>query len=189
MKLGMASSVASACIVLARLDSIVIRVKMTLQMINMQNIRRFRDSSTFEVSIPVVALWSASSSSLSAATVTEGWLEMPCVVWGLSVDVVGGAIWALGYPSQLWSNLHLINHVPIKLRVLDRHVPLSMPRLAKLVRAAESLSSRWLVTSIWPRALCLFDRRYGFFTAVICLFSVIDEYSPFGAPKSRISSG
>ena len=50
-------------------------------------------------------------------------------------------------------------------------------------RAAVSFSMRRFVSMIWWMALYRLDRRHGRLTAVICFDSVMDEHSPFGAPK------
>lgn len=71
-------------------------------------------------------------------------------------------------------------------RSLPKQVPSSMPRDVKSIRAAINLSMRELIMSIWLSASYRFDRRHGFLTAVICFDSVIDEQSPFGAPKFSI---
>jgi hypothetical protein len=55
--------------------------------------------------------------------------------------------------------------------------PLSIPRDLKSIRQAASLSSRWLVSSICPRASKWLERRQGSLTAFMCLDSVIDEHS------------
>jgi hypothetical protein len=61
----------------------------------------------------------------------------------------------------------------------------NMPRFTKSVRAAASWSSLWFVTNIWPSGWFRLERRHGSLTARMCLDSVSDEQSPFGAPKSR----
>lgn len=76
--------------------------------------------------------------------------------------------------------------VPSLSRIYDRHVPVSIPRLAKSIRDAANLSRRWFVSNIWLRASNRLDRCHGSLTALICLDSVMEEQSPFGAPNDRI---
>lgn len=64
-----------------------------------------------------------------------------------------------------------------------KHEPSSICRAIKSMRAAASLSRRWLVRSIWPRGWLRLERRQGSFTALMCFDSVIDEHKPFGAPN------
>jgi len=86
-------------------------------------------------------------------------------------------------PSSLSSRSNRIASIPT-----GRSGPSSMLCSVKCRRAPASLSRRWLVTSICPRASNLFERRQGSLTARICFDSVIDEHRPFGAPNSSISS-
>lgn len=71
---------------------------------------------------------------------------------------------------------------------VSRQSPSSMPRSVKSARAVASLSKRWFVNSIRYIALYLFERRHGSFTALICFDSVMEEQSPFGAPKAQMRS-
>ena len=53
---------------------------------------------------------------------------------------------------------------------------------------AVSLLSRWLESRICSRALRRLDLRQGFFTARMCIDSVIEEHKPFGAPYAMMCS-
>ena len=74
--------------------------------------------------------------------------------------------------------------IPSLIRIQDKHVPLSMPQLAKSARVAANLCSHELVMSICPKAFQRLDHLQGSFTALMCLDSVIEEQSLFGAPNA-----
>ena len=90
---------------------------------------------------------------------------------------------------QVDRSLRALKDLPKISNLLIHIGPLSIPQFMKSLRAAINWSSRWFVTSIWPSAWFLFDRRQGSLTALICLDSVIDEQTPFGAPKRWIDDG
>ena len=95
-------------------------------------------------------------------------------------------------PWSIWSDVRIpgmYSSLRSSSRTLFKRSPWSIPRSAKSMRAAASLSDRWFVINICPRGWLRLDRRHGTLTAVICLDSVIDEQRPFGAPKSRIRAG
>ena len=62
--------------------------------------------------------------------------------------------------------------VPSLIRIQDKHVPSSMPRLVKLAQVAANLCIRELVMSICPKAFQRLDRLQGSFMALMCLDSV-----------------
>jgi len=66
---------------------------------------------------------------------------------------------------------------------LPKHVPCSIPQDEKSTCAAANLSVHVLILSICWSASYWFNQCQGFLTAVICFNLVIDEQSPFGAPK------
>ena len=78
-----------------------------------------------------------------------------------------------------------VQDAPSWLRTPFKTDPLSIPRLAKSTRAADSLSRREFVVSICFSASQRLDRRQGSFTTLMCFDSVMDEQSQFGAPNAR----
>ena len=77
--------------------------------------------------------------------------------------------------------------VPSLIRIQDKHVPSSMPQLAKSAQVAANLHSCKLVMSICPKAFQWLDCLQGSFMALMCLDSMIKEQSLFGAPNAWIN--
>ena len=99
-----------------------------------------------------------------------------------------GSVCDSGMLNKGLSVLNCTNHINLWSvpAMSERHVPLSILWAEKLTCTAASLSRRWFVSSICPRALNLLDRCQGYFTALICFDSIMEEQRPFGDPNIQI---
>ena len=78
-----------------------------------------------------------------------------------------------------------VQDAPSWLRTPFKTDPLSIPQLAKLTCAANSLSRQEFVVSICFSASQRLDQHQGSFTTLMCFDLVMDEKSPFGVPNAR----